>query len=140
MKMIREFKAFLSRGNVIDMAVGIIVGGAFTAIVNSLVADLINPLLGVVTGGIDFSALCIKLGQGEDAPVFAYGSFLSAVINFLLVALVLFLLIKALNSFHKKKEEAAPAVKTCPFCKTEIPKDASRCPHCTSQLESKEGV
>ncbi len=140
MKIIREFKAFLSRGNVIDMAVGIIVGGAFTAIVNSLVTDLINPLLGVLTGGIDFSALSIKLGQGEDAPAFAYGSFLSAVINFLLVALVLFLLIKALNRFHKKKEESAPAVKTCPFCKTEIPLEASRCPHCTSQLEPEQEV
>lgn len=138
MKIVKEFKEFISRGNVMDLAVGVIIGGAFTSIINSLVTDLLNPLLGLLTGGIDFSALAVTIGTGEDPAVFAYGAFISAVINFLLVALVLFLLIKGMNALHfKKKEEAAPAApvsKVCPFCKSEIAVDACRCPHCTSEL------
>jgi large conductance mechanosensitive channel len=120
--MLNEFKAFIARGNVVDLAVGIIIGAAFTAIVNSLVADLVNPLIGVVTGGIDFSNLFINLGEGDftslaaaraaGAPVFAYGSFITAVINFLIIAWVVFLLVKAVNKLQdtlKKKEEAAAA-------------------------------
>ena len=105
--MIKEFRDFIARGNVVDMAVGIIIGAAFTAIVNSMVADLINPIIGVVTGGIDFSNLFINLGAGDftslaaakaaGAPVFAYGSFITAVINFLIIAFVVFLLVKLVN-------------------------------------------
>ncbi len=132
-KVIKEFKDFIARGNVTDMAVGIIIGGAFTAIVNSLVNDILTPLLGVITGGLDFASLNFSVG---DAQI-CYGAFISAVINFLLVALVLFLLIKAINKLHVKKEEApaAPTTKICPFCKSEISIEATRCPHCTSDLK-----
>lgn len=135
--LIKEFKEFISRGNVMDMAVGVIIGGAFTAIVNSLVNDLLMPLLSILTGGFDFSALCIALGEGEDAATLNYGSFISAVINFLLIALVIFVIIKAINTvFRKKKEDApAPTTKECPFCKEQIAVEATRCPHCTSVLE-----
>lgn len=138
-KILNEFKTFISRGNVIDMAVGVIIGGAFTAIVNSLVEDLLNPLLGLITGGVDFSTLSITLGEGENAAVLAYGSFLSAIINFLLIAVVLFMIIRTINKLHRNKIEDVPAeakTKICPFCKSEIAVDASRCPHCTSELFS----
>ncbi|MEM1130954.1 MAG: large-conductance mechanosensitive channel protein MscL [Pseudomonadota bacterium] len=95
--MLVEFRKFIARGNVIDMAVGIIIGAAFTAIVTSLVDDLINPLIGVLVGGVDFSGLSLSVGAGENAATFAYGSFITAVINFLLVAWVVFLLVKAVN-------------------------------------------
>lgn len=120
--MLKEFRDFIARGNVMDMAVGIIIGAAFTAIVSSMVADLINPVIGVVTGGIDFSNLFINLGEGEfaslaaakeaGAPVFAYGAFLTAVINFLIVAFVVFLLVKLVNRVKEaavRKAEEAPA-------------------------------
>lgn len=133
-KLAQEFKEFISRGNVVDMAVGVIIGGAFTAIVNSLVNDLITPLLGLITGGMDFSRLSFGIGEAQ----FCYGSFISAVINFLLIALVLFLLVKGINRLHRKKEAedkpAALTAKVCPFCKTEIDLHATRCPHCTSEL------
>jgi large conductance mechanosensitive channel len=125
--MIKEFRDFIARGNVMDMAVGIIIGAAFTAIVTSLVADLINPIIGVVTGGIDFSNLFVNLGDGEfaslaaardaGAPVFAYGAFITAVINFLIIAFVVFLLVKAVNKVKdaaSKKEEAAAAAPAGP--------------------------
>lgn len=135
--LIKEFKEFISRGNVMDMAVGVIIGGAFTAIVNSLVNDMLMPLLSLLTGGFDFSALCIALGEGEDAATVNYGSFISAVINFLLIALVIFVIIKAINTvFRKKKEEVpVPTTKECPFCKEQIAVEATRCPHCTSVIE-----
>lgn len=122
--MLNEFKDFIARGNVVDMAVGIIIGAAFTAIVNSLVGDLINPIIGLVTGGIDFSNLFINLGSTEyaslaaakdaGAPVFAYGAFITAVINFLIIAWVVFLLVKVVNrvktaAIKKEEAEAAPA-------------------------------
>lgn len=135
-----EFKKFILRGNVMDMAVGVIVGGAFTSIVTSLNKDILTPILGIF-GGTDFSHLTVTLGEGESAPVLAYGNFITAVINFLVTAFVIFCLIKGINKLGdklKKKEEAAPAVPTtkkCPFCKSEIVIDATRCPHCTSQLE-----
>ncbi len=106
--MIKEFKDFIAKGNVMDMAVGIIIGAAFTAIVGSLVEDLINPIISLFMGGIDFSGLGIKLGEGEDAAVFAYGKFIMAVINFLIIAFVVFLLVKAVNK-AKGPEEEAPA-------------------------------
>lgn len=119
--MIKEFRDFIAKGNVMDMAVGIIIGAAFTAIVTSLVADLINPIIGVITGGIDFSNLFVNLGQGDyaslsaardaGAPVFAYGSFITAVINFLIIAFVVFLLVKMVNRVKDaaiRKQEATP--------------------------------
>lgn len=132
----KEFKAFIARGNVMDMAVGIIIGGAFTAIVNSLVNDILMPLLSLLTNGFDFTSLCIVLGEGEGAATFNYGAFIAAIINFLLIALVIFILIKAINKLSRKKvEEPAPATtKECPFCKEQIAIEATRCPHCTSEL------
>ncbi|MEZ5733565.1 MAG: large-conductance mechanosensitive channel protein MscL [Paracoccaceae bacterium] len=110
--MLQEFKAFIAKGNVMDMAVGIIIGAAFTAIVTSLVDDLINPIISLVTGGLDFSGLKIALGDGPDAASFNYGSFITAVINFLIIAWVVFMLVKAVNRIKKAamaKEEAPAA-------------------------------
>lgn len=137
---IAEFRKFITRGNVLDMAVGVIVGGAFTSIVTSLNADILTPLLGIF-GGTDFSYLTVTLGSGENAPVLNYGNFITAVINFLITALVIFCLIKGINAIGdrvKKKEPEAPAAPTtrkCPYCLSEIPLEAVRCPHCTSHLE-----
>ena len=133
-----EFKTFISRGSVMDMAVGIIIGGGFTAIVNSLVNDLVMPLLSILTGGYDFTKLSVVLGSGDNAATLNYGLFISAVINFLLIALVIFCLIKAINKMKdkiKKNEEEDPTTKICPFCKSEIDIEATRCPHCTSELD-----
>jgi len=142
--LIAEFKKFIMRGNVMDMAVGVIVGGAFTSIVTSLNQDILTPLLGIF-GGTDFSNLYVTLGSGENAPVLYYGNFITAVINFLITALVIFLLVKGINAIgdklsHKKEAPAAPTTKKCPFCKSEIAIDATRCPHCTSQLEDVQGA
>lgn len=140
-KFFEEFKKFILRGNVMDMAVGVIVGGAFTAIVTSLNADILTPILGLF-GGTDFSYLTVKMGSGENAPVLHYGNFITAVINFLITALVIFLILKAINkiserlSAYKGEEEAAaPTTKKCPYCKSEIDIEATRCPQCTSVLE-----
>jgi large conductance mechanosensitive channel len=130
-----EFKEFISRGNVMDMAVGIIIGGAFTAIVTSLVEDIITPIIGMI-GGFDFSSFVVTVNNSN----IAVGNFINAVINFLLIAFVLFSIIKAMNkaaSVVKKPEEEAeeaPTTKMCPYCKSEIAIEATRCPHCTSQL------
>lgn len=136
-----EFKKFIMRGNVMDMAVGVIVGGAFTAIVTSLNKDILTPVLGLF-GGTDFSNLVLKMGEGEEAPVLMYGNFITAVINFIITALVIFCLVKFINMLNdktsrkKKEDEPAPAptTKICPFCKSEIAIDATRCAHCTSEL------
>ena len=135
---VEEFKKFIARGSVMDMAVGVIIGGAFTAIVNSLVNDVMMPVLSLITGGLDFSKLCIVLGEGEGAATLNYGAFIAAIINFLLIALVIFMLIKTINKFTKKKEEApAPVItKDCPYCKEKVALEATRCPHCTSELEA----
>ncbi len=106
--MLKEFKDFIAKGNVMDMAVGIIIGAAFTAIVTSLVDDLINPIISLFMGGIDFSTMGFALGEGEDAAVFAYGNFIMALINFLIIAWVVFMLVKAVNR-AKPTEEEAPA-------------------------------
>ncbi|MDC7301022.1 large conductance mechanosensitive channel protein MscL [Agathobacter ruminis] len=135
-KFAKEFKDFISRGNVMDMAVGIIIGSAFTAIVNSLVADIINPILGIF-GGLDFSGLSVKL-RGDS--VLTYGNFITAILNFLIMALIVFLIVKALNkaaTIGKKKEDGTPAEPTekeCPYCKSMIPIGATKCAHCTSDL------
>ena len=102
---IKEFKEFISRGNVMDMAVGVIIGGAFTAIVTSLVNDILMPVLSLITGGLDFTSLCIVLGEGENAATLNYGAFIAAIINFLLIAFVIFLLVKMINNFSRKKKE-----------------------------------
>lgn len=139
---ITEFKEFISRGNVVDMAVGIIVGSAFTAIVTSLNQDIITPVLGIF-GGIDFSAMEFTLGSGANAPVLHYGKFITAVINFLIIALVVFCMIKAISKMRElgireSEETEEPATKECPFCKSMIPVAATRCPHCTSLLSEPE--
>ena len=135
-KFMEEFKKFISRGNVMDMAVGIIIGGAFTSIVSSFVEDIINPLLGLF-GGMNFDKFALNI-TGD--VTLNYGKFITAVINFLIIALVLFVIIKAMNRFNDKfvKKEDEPAevkTKKCPFCKSEIDIEATRCPHCTSQLD-----
>lgn len=139
-KFMEEFKAFISRGNVMDMAVGIIIGGAFTTIVQSLVNDIINPILGIF-GGLNFSEYKLKLAG--DATL-NYGNFITAIINFLIMALIIFIIIKMMNRMgeklapKKEAEEPAPTTKVCPLCKSEIAIEAIRCPHCTSLLEEKE--
>ena len=141
--MIAEFRNFILRGNVLDLAVGIIIGAAFTTIVNSLVNDIISPIIGIITGGLDFAdvRLVLRPAAGETPEVaLGIGLFINAVINFLIVALVLFLIIRAYNNatarFTKKAEnEKAPINKQCPYCVTDIPVKATRCPNCTSQLE-----
>lgn len=145
-KFFEEFKTFIMRGNVLDMAVGVVVGGAFTSIVNSAVNDLLMPLLGLLTGKINFADLYIPLdgktyesltaAQEVSAPVFAYGSFIQALIQFLIIAFAVFVMVKGINSLHKKKEDpvAEPTTKKCPFCLSEIDIKATRCPHCTSEL------
>ena len=133
-KFLEEFKAFAMRGNVLDMTVGVVVGGAFTAIVTALVEDVINPVIGLFFKA-DFSSVVIDLG-GSSIKI---GEFVNSIINFLIVAFVLFVVIKAINSLHKKPEAPAapaePTTKVCPFCQSEIAIKAVRCPHCTSKLE-----
>lgn len=134
----KEFKEFISRGNVMDMAVGIIIGGAFTAIVTSLVNDILMPLIAGIFGGLDFSSWVLKIGESS----INIGTFVAAIVNFLIVAFVIFSIIKAMNkasSIVKKPEEeapAAPTTKICPYCKSEINIEATRCPACTSLLET----
>lgn len=128
-KFLEEFKTFALRGNVMDMAVGVIIGGAFSGIVTSLTDSFINPVLNFLTGNAQYNA--------QDIARFA-SAFLSAVINFIIMAFLLFCIMKGINKLlsigRKKEEPAAPAVKVCPFCKSEIAIDATRCPHCTSEL------
>lgn len=135
-KFLSEFKAFISRGNVMDLAVGMIIGSAFTAIVSSLVDDVLMPVISLITGGIDFNDWGIKLAGGG---MIRLGSFLAAVINFIIVAFVIFMIVKTINRLHdlavKPAEAAAPTTKICPYCKSEINISATRCPHCTSVLE-----
>ncbi|MBE6916097.1 MAG: large conductance mechanosensitive channel protein MscL [Ruminococcaceae bacterium] len=136
-KFFSDFKAFLSRGNVMDLAVAVIVGGAFQAIVKSLTDDIISPFIGLFAK-MDFSDLVWTVNEVE----IRYGAFITAVINFVLMSFIIFLLIKAISAVHSinKKEEvaAAPTTKACPFCCSEIALAATRCPHCTSVLEEKE--
>ena len=133
-KFMKEFREFAMQGNVLDMAVGVIIGAAFGAIINSLVDDIISPLIGPLFD-TDFSALVATIGSVE----IKYGSFVTAVINFILIALVLFFIIKAANkakeAASKKEPEAEPTTKVCPYCLSEIPLAATRCAHCTSQLD-----
>ena len=142
---LNEFKQFAVRGNVIDMAVGIIIGGAFGTIVSSLVNDVIMPPIGWALDGVDFSDLklvLVKEAEGVKGVAINYGAFLNNVISFLIVAFAVFILIKAINKLQNsiiKQEEAVaaaePTTKICPYCKSEIAIDATRCPHCTSELK-----
>lgn len=132
-KFLGEFKEFAVRGSVVDMAVGIVVGGAFKGIVDSLVKDIITPLIGLIANK-DLSSNVYMIG---DVAV-KYGSFISAIINFILMAFVIFVMIKLINkakSFGKKETITVATTKTCPFCKNNIPLDATRCGHCTSVME-----
>lgn len=152
-KFADEFKAFISRGSVIDLAVGVIIGSAFTAIVTSLVNDIIMPLISLVTGGISFENWFICLDGGSyatlaeateaGASVLAYGSFINAIINFILIALVIFMMVRSINRIHTKLEkekpaEEAPTTKECPFCFSQIPIKAVKCSCCTSDLPTEE--
>ncbi len=159
-KFFQEFKEFISQGNIVDMAVGVVIGTAFKAIVSSLVADIINPLIGLLTKGKDLKSLKyvlieavkeLNLETGElvvkqPEVAITYGIFIQTIIDFLLIALSIFVVIKVMMGFKKKlealkkKEEevveaAAPTTKVCPFCKSEIAIDATRCAHCTSELQ-----
>lgn len=146
---IAEFKKFIMRGNVIDLAVGVIIGGAFQSIVKSLVDDIFMPIISLATKGIDFSNWFIALdgnkygtlaqAQEAGAAVISYGNFISAVINFIIMAFIIFLFVKAINTLAEKtkkaEEPAAPTTKKCPYCMSEIDIKATKCPHCTSSLE-----
>ena len=138
--IVAEFKEFISRGNVMNLAVGVIIGGAFQAIVNSLVNDIVMPVISLITGGIDFSEWKIMLSEGEAAASINYGNFITAIINFLLMAIVVFCCVKFVNGMAekmvKKEEPAAPAAptkKVCPYCKSEIAIEATKCAFCTSE-------
>ncbi|MCD8012790.1 MAG: large conductance mechanosensitive channel protein MscL [Lachnospiraceae bacterium] len=143
-KIVDEFKAFIMRGNVIDMAVGVIIGAAFSNIVSSLVNDIVMPIVTLITGRINFTDLMIPLdgnsystlaaAQEAGASVIAYGNFIQMVVEFLLTALVIFAVIKAINKLHKPAPEPEKTTKICPFCKSEIHKDATKCPNCTSAV------
>ena len=145
-KITKEFKEFIMRGNVMDMAVGVIVGGAFSSIINSLVNDVLMPVISLATGKVDFTNLFIALG-GQSYPtldaakastsVFAYGSFIQTVIQFLIIAFSIFMVVKGINMLRRPKPEAAPTTKECPYCKSEIHIDAVKCPHCASELPKK---
>ena len=155
--MLKEFKEFATRGNIIDMAVGVVIGGAFQKIINSLVTDIIMPAVSIITGKVDFSDMIFTVGEAS----IKYGNFITEVVNFLIIAFSIFLAIRYINKFHKKMEAISlgqidklskkfgkkkdsnedepapePTVKVCPFCYSEISYKASRCPHCTSVLET----
>ncbi len=147
--MLKEFKEFISKGSVMDLAIGVIIGGAFSKIVSSLVDDIIMPLVGLLLGGADISNYFVTLDGGKyatlaeaqeaGAATLNYGLFLNRIIDFLIIAFVLFLVIKAINkarALTKKPEaEAAPTTKECPYCKSTIDINATRCPNCTSELK-----
>lgn len=152
--MLKEFKKFATRGNIMDLAVGVVIGGAFQSIINSLVSDIIMPAVSIFTGKIDFSDMMFTVGGAS----IKYGNFITAIVNFIIIAFSIFLAITYLNKFNKKmeaislgqaekinkklgkvkKEEPAPepTVKICPYCYSEIPYKATRCAHCTSELEN----
>jgi len=162
--ILKEFRTFAVRGNVIDLAVGVIIGGAFGKIVTSIVNDLIMPPIGMLLGDMNFKDLYINLkdidksgalpdgtpvdslslaqAQQNGIPVIAYGQFINVVLDFLIVAVCVFLLVKLINSLHRKQEEkpeeksAEPTEKECPYCLSNVPIKATRCKHCTSQLEA----
>ena len=145
--MLKEFKEFATRGNIMDLAVGVVIGGAFQAIINSLVSDIIMPAVSIFTGKVDFSDMVFTVGSAS----IKYGNFITAIVNFLIIAFSIFLVITYLNKLNKKMEKinsklgkpkkettvAIPTVKICPHCYSEINYKATRCPNCTSELEKK---
>lgn len=152
-KLLKEFREFAFKGNMIDLAVGMIIGAAFTGLVNSIVGNMVMPIISLFTGGIDFNNMYVPLNDAARAAaqsgadietaraagaVFAYGTFLTDLIQFLILAFVVFMMIrcltKAMEVAKKEQEEAAPTTKECPFCKSEINIEATRCPNCTSEL------
>ncbi|WP_100487441.1 large conductance mechanosensitive channel protein MscL [Sporolactobacillus pectinivorans] len=149
MKTLAEFKKFLSRGNVIDLAVAVIIGAAFGQIINSLVKDIVMPPIGLLLGKVDFSSLYINLSghaygslaaaQRAGAPTINYGTFLNTVINFLIIALIIFFAVKIVDKASHKKT-ASPTTKTCPYCLSLIPLRATKCPHCTADLPAQDMV
>lgn len=148
MSMIKEFKEFAVKGSAVDLAVGVIIGAAFGAVITSLVKDILMPPLSVLTGGLDFSNKFVVLKSAASGATFAtpadalkagaitwnYGNFVTLIVNFLIVAFCIFLLVRALNKMKKPKADVAPVSKDCPFCSMTIPIKASRCPHCTSEM------
>lgn len=137
-KFLAEFKDFINKGSVMDLAVAVVIGAAFTAIVNSVVSDLIMPLISAVTGGVDFASMKFYLPIGAGQSAIAYGNFVNAVIQFVIIALVVFLIVKALNKARTlasrgktAEEKKAPS---CPYCLEEVTEGATRCPHCTAEL------
>ncbi len=131
--MLKEFKDFAMRGSVLDLAIGVIIGGAFGKIVGSLVNDLLMPFIGLLMGGVNLSEKAWQIGEASVR----WGAFLQSVIDFIIIAFVIFLIIKAANNMKKKEAEApptAPTTKACPYCYSTIPLQATRCPHCTSEL------
>jgi large conductance mechanosensitive channel len=143
--MVKEFKAFVMRGNVLDLAVAVIIGGAFGKIITSLVNDIIMPPIGLLLHGVDFANLFVSLNgqvyatlvdaQKAGAPVLTYGNFINNIVNFIIVAFVIFLMVKSANSMKKPAPAAAPTTKECPRCFSTIPLKATRCPNCTSELK-----
>ena len=146
--MLKEFKKFALRGNVLDLAIGIIIGGAFSTIVSSFVADILMPPIGMLLGNADLSELYINLSGGRydslavaeeaGAATINYGLFINSIVDFVIIAFALFLIVQQVNRLQRQEEEkpAEPTTKECPHCQTEIPIGATRCPHCTSQLET----
>ena len=150
--MLKEFKEFIMRGNVMDMAIGIVIGAAFGTIIKSLVADVIMPPIGLLLGGVDFSNMFVVLKEGAEAagPYIAladaqaagavtlnYGTFINTIISFIIIAFAIFMIIKSMNAAKRKEEEAPaaePTTKSCPQCTSEIPIKATRCPMCTSEI------
>ena len=145
MKVFKEFRDFAMRGNVLDMAIGIIIGTAFGKIITSFVNDVLMPPIGLLMGKVDFANLFINLSpqryqrladaKAAGAATLNYGLFLNTVIDFIIVAFVIFLFIRQVNRFKKKEEPAAPSTKGCPYCLSAVPIKATRCPHCTSELK-----
>ncbi|HEY5682963.1 MAG TPA: large-conductance mechanosensitive channel protein MscL [Sulfuricaulis sp.] len=143
--MLDEFKKFVMRGNVVDMAVGIVIGAAFGKIVSSFVADVLMPPIGLAMGGVDFSGLFVNLGNGvfptlaaakaAGAPTLNYGLFINTLIDFIIIAFALFMVIRAMNKLKKPEEAKAPSTKSCPECLSNIPVAAKRCMYCTSSLK-----
>lgn len=128
--MLKEFREFAIRGNVMDLAVAVIIGGAFGKIIASLVEDILMPLIGLVLGGVDFSSLAFTVGGAEVR----WGAFVQSVVDFVIIAFVIFLLVRAMNRL-KREEPTTPTTKECPYCASVIPLKAVRCPNCTSQLK-----
>jgi large conductance mechanosensitive channel len=144
--VLKEFKEFAMKGNVLDMAIGIIIGAAFGKIITSLVGDVIMPPIGLILGRVDFSSLFLSLSgthydslaaaKAAGAPTINYGLFLNNVVDFLIVAFVIFLVVRQVNRWKKPVPAAAPATKECPYCFSAIPMKATRCPNCTSELRA----